>query len=254
MRPVIVTRPAPAGPRLHRRLLQSGWDAVWWPAFRIGPAPDPRLAGEVLSRLADFDVAIFVSPAAVDAVAALLDAPWPAGTTIGAVGAATEVAVRKRLPLSADARVVAPEDGGAGSEAFWSEWTRRGEGARRALILRAQHGREWLGERLVAAGAEVRALAAYTRVEAVLEEPARQRLRQWVRAQAPVTGIFSSSEAVDALDRQIGVVSGAADWLRRGVAIATHDRIRLRLLAAGYRQVELSSSDDDALMARLESN
>lgn len=251
---MIVTRPAPAGLRLQRKLLLLGWDAVWWPAFRIGPAPDPRLAREVLSRLVDFELAVFVSPAAVDAVAALLDSPWPVGTTIGAVGAATEAAVRKRLHLSPDVRVVAPaEDDGTGSEAFWSEWTRRGEGARRALILRAQHGREWLGDRLVAAGTEIQALAVYTRAETVLEEAARQCLRQWVEVRAPVIGIFSSSEAVDALDRQIGVVPGAADWLRQGVVIATHDRIRSRLLAAGYMRVELSPSDDDALMARLES-
>jgi uroporphyrinogen-III synthase len=252
--PVIVTRPAPAGPRLHQRLLQAGRDAVWWPAFQVGPAPDSRRVHSTLARLADFDLAIFVSPAAVDAVAGLLDAPWPGSTTIGAVGAATEAAVRQQLQLPREARVIAPAtEGAAGSEAFWSEWTRRRGVARRALILRAQHGREWLGDRLAAAGTEVEMLAVYTRAGGALDDSARRRLRQWVAAEAPVISIVSSSEAIEALDRQFGVIAGATGWLRKGIAVATHERIRAQLLAAGYTRVELSAPDDDAMMARLES-
>jgi hypothetical protein len=45
---------------------------------------------------------------------------------------------------------------------------------------------------------------------------------------------------------------GAREWLRQGVSIATHERIRDRLLAAGYTRAELSAPDDDAVVARLE--
>jgi len=65
--------------------------------------------------------------------------------------------------------------------------------------------------------------------------------------------IFSSSESVAALDRPLAVSPGAPAWLRRGVAVATHERVAEQLLAAGYTRVELSAPDDDALMARLES-
>ena len=124
---MIVTRPAPAGSRLQQRLQQAGWDSVWCPAFQLGPAPDSELARSTLARLADFDLAVFVSPAAVDAVASLLEASWPVTTTVGAVGAATAAAVRQRLRLPMDVRVVAPAaDDAAGSEAFWSEWVRLG--------------------------------------------------------------------------------------------------------------------------------
>jgi uroporphyrinogen-III synthase len=252
-RPVIVTRPGPAGSRLQHRLEQAGWSAVWCPAFQLGPAPDSELARSTLARLADFDLAVFVSPAAVAAVAGLLETPWPVTTTIGAVGAATEAAVRQRLRLPTEVRVVAPAvEDAAGSEAFWSEWLRSGAVARRVLILRAQHGREWLGEQFVAAGAEVRVLAVYTRAEVTLDATARESLQQWVAAGAPAISIFSSSEAVNALDRQLRVLVGAAAWLRNGVAVATHERISSQLLAAGYTRVELSAPDDDSLMARLE--
>jgi len=249
---VIVTRPAPAGPRLLRRLQQAGREAVWWPAFELGAAPDPSRARATLGSLADFDLAIFVSPAAVQAVADLRDAPWPLDTMIGAVGAATEAAVHRQLTLPADAIVITPADHESGSEAFWAEWIRQQRAAHRVLILRAQHGREWLGEQFVATGVQVEVLPVYTRAEGTLDETGLRRLNCWVDADARVVTVFSSSEAVDALDRQLVALAGAPAWLRRGVAVATHERVAEKLLAAGYTRVELSAPNDDALMARLE--
>ncbi|HQR20707.1 MAG TPA: uroporphyrinogen-III synthase [Burkholderiaceae bacterium] len=251
--PVVVTRPAPAGPRLVRRLQLSGRDAVWWPAFTLGPPPDPELAHATLQRLADFDLAIFVSPAAVQAVAELRAAPWPDATAVGAVGAATARAVQLQLGLSAKATVVAPTGDDAGSEAFWEAWSRLRRPVRQVLILRAQHGRDWLGEQFAAAGASVSLLPVYTRADAPLDDVACLRLREWVRDGTPAIAVVSSSEAVDALDRQVAAVPEARGWLRQGVAIATHERVAARLLAAGYTRVELTSADDDLLMARLES-
>lgn len=251
---VIVTRPAAAGERLQRCLRDAGWEALWWPAFELGAAPDVACARSTLRRVAAFDLAVFVSPSAVAAAADLCSGRWPASTIIGAVGAATAAAVHERLDLPADATVVAPaDDGPGGSEAFWSEWQRRGRTARRVLVLRAQHGREWLSERFAESGAEVEALAVYTRGDRMTDGAERARLQTAIAADAAVVSIFSSSEAIAALDRQVDSVADAASWLRRGVAVATHPRIRESLLAAGYRHVELSAPEDDALIARLES-
>jgi uroporphyrinogen-III synthase len=250
--PVIVTRPASAGERLYRRLRAAGWDALWWPAFELGAASDPAHVRSTLTRLADFDLAVFVSPSAVAAVAGLRNGRWPASTIIGAVGAATAAAAREQLN-SEDAIVVAPADGGpGGSEAFWSTWQQRGLPARRVLILRAQHGREWLSERFAETGAEVEPLAVYTRSDRTADAVDQARLQSAVEADASVVCLFSSSEAIAALDRQVAAVADAAAWLRRGIAIATHPRIRDGLLAAGYRRVEMADPDDDVLIGRLE--
>ncbi len=64
---------------------------------------------------------------------------------------------------------------------------------------------------------------------------------------------FRSSEAVDAIERQLSGAAGAVAWIKQGVALAAHARIRDRLLDVGYRQVVLTPSDDDAIVARLES-
>jgi uroporphyrinogen-III synthase len=251
---VIVTRPAEAGARLLQRLRAAGWDALWWPAFEIGPAPDPMHARRTMDRLSEFDLAIFVSPAAVRSTAELLDRTWPDTTTIGAVGAATGVAVQESLEPSPGTPVIVPaSDGAAGSEAFWAEWTQSDHVARRVLVLRAQHGREWLAERFGAAGAAVEVLAVYTRSDPVMDPAAQRGVQRAMKSATPAIVIMSSSEAVDALDRQMATIKGACGWLRQGVVVATHERIRERLLGAGYRHVELSASDDDAIVARLES-
>jgi len=254
MKPVvIVTRPAAAGERLQRQLTAHGWEVVWWPAFHIEPCADSERARAELAQITRFELVIFVSPNAVQAAAALLAPPWPAKVAIGAVGAATAMAVRDLLAPPADTTVIVPPAAaGSGSEAFWDEWTRSGRRASRVLILRAQHGREWLGDRFAAAGVEVESLPVYARADATLDAAAQVVLRRSIAAGRCPIVVFTSSEAVDALDRQLAVEPGSAAWLRSGTALASHERIRDRLLAAGYTQVELTSADDEALQARLE--
>lgn len=249
---VIVTRPAAAGERLHRKLLGLGWDAVWCPAFDIGPPPDEPRARAVLQQLGRFDLVVFVSPNAVHATVSLMDTAWPSKLPIGAVGEATAAALVAELALSPEVPVIAPTGEASGSEAFWSEWTRAGRDARRVLILRAQHGREWLGERFSDAGAEVEVLPVYTRAERGLDSAALAVLQRSMAGDGLPVTVFSSSEAVDALDRQLSAQEGATRWLREGTTLATHERIRDRLLDVGYRRVELTAPDDEALIARLE--
>ena len=94
---VIVTRPASAGKRLFDRVIEQGHRALWWPAFDIDAAQDVERARAALKRLADYDLAIFVSVHAVRAVRPLSEGAWPSGTLIGAVGASTRAAIEAEL-------------------------------------------------------------------------------------------------------------------------------------------------------------
>jgi uroporphyrinogen-III synthase len=251
---IIVTRPAAAGERLHRKLVSLGWNAVWCPAFDIAPPDDVGRAREVLARLEHFDLAVFVSPIAVEAAARLLDRPWPAGVAIGAVGTATAAAAAAALAPPEETPIIAPPaDVGSGSEAFWAAWTRSERGAKRVLVLRAQRGREWLVDRFVAAGSAVETLPVYTRADRDVDGATLETLRRSVSEGRPVLALFTSTEAIDALDRQLGREAGVLSWLRSGLAVASHVRIREHLLASGYTRVELTTPDDEAQVARLES-
>ncbi len=74
----------------------------------------------------------------------------------------------------------------------------------------------------------------------------------WAAVSSPIT-IVSSAEAVGAILEQVERVEGAAEWLRRGLAIATHPRVAQRLHAAGFANVEAAASDDSAVIGKLES-
>lgn len=251
--PIVVTRPEAGGRTLTEALTARGLDALWLPAFEIGPAPDEPAARAALGRLADFDLAIFVSPAAVRAAAALLSGTWPARTAIGAVGAATARAVAQSIPGAQSAPLVAPgaaDEHDAGSEAFWDALARAALRPQRVLLLRAQGGRAWLADRLTRAGARVTAVAVYSRRTRSAGGDEIATLRRWRDAgRAPAT-LVTSSEAVAVLVRQFDR-AGARDWLRAGVALATHARIAERLRAAGFARVLLAAPNADAIMAAL---
>lgn len=246
-RAFVVTRPGAAGKRLTEALRAAGRDALWLPAFVVEPAPEPAAARAALARLADYDLAVFVSPAAVEATAALLSQPWPAQTAIGAVGAATAREVLARIAGAAGAPLFAPaaeEDGG--SEALWELLQARGRLVRRALILRAQHGREWLAQRLEQAGAQVHAVAVYARRVAVPAAHTLATLHAWRQAQRAAAVVVTSSEAVQALAAQLDAPTAA--WLRAGCALATHERIAERLRAAGFVDVRLVGIEAESIL------
>lgn len=249
---VIVTRPSVAGQRLFNQFAERGHGTVWWPAFTIGPAPDAGAARAALSRLTDYDLAIFVSANAVRAAALILNGEWPMATAIGAVGAATRAAVETELRPDSRLTVIAPEvDDESGSEAFWSAWQARGRKAQRVLLLRAEDGREWLTQRFSETGTQVDAVAVYSRRPHRLSTEDLTRMQDCIDAAVAPTVIFSSSEAITALDTQVG--ASARAWLRTGTAISTHPRIGAQLRAAGYARVIDSMVDDDSIIATLES-
>ena len=78
-----------------------------------------------------------------------------------------------------------------------------------------------------------------------------QNLKDWIAAgEKPIT-VFSSTEAIAALDRPID--SAAQAWLRKGIAIACHPRIGEQLLSNGYARVMNATFADDSIVAQLES-
>ena len=249
---VIVTRPASAGQRLFARLLKQGHSAWWWPVFDIGPAPDVRRARATLAKLADYDLAIFVSANAVRGAQPLFTGTWPPGTMMGAVGASTRAALEADLkPASGLVVSAQDEDQQSGSEAFWRAWQASKRCAKRVLLVRAEDGRNWLGERFEEQGARVDAVAVYSRYRRRPSADELQRLHESIAADKKPAIVFSSTEAVEALDHQID--TAAQGWLRNGVAIACHPRIGAHLLSNGYQRVLEATFDDDSIVAQLES-
>ncbi|HTT10512.1 MAG TPA: uroporphyrinogen-III synthase [Burkholderiaceae bacterium] len=250
-RPIIVTRAGEPGRALARALEMAGEESLWVPAFEIGPAPDARLLAEVLARLAGYKLAVFVSPAAVEALAPRLAQPWPRATAIGVVGAGTRRAVLAGIRGAANVKLFAPEaagsDGeGSGSEQLWQALQPAIDRFDRVLILRAEHGREWLADQMRAAGATVDAVAVYTRRTVPIAAAAAATVRGWQATGRTVVLVVASSEAVDAVVGRLDALAGAA-WTRTALALASHERIAQRLRAAGFARVEVAPLEVEAI-------
>jgi uroporphyrinogen-III synthase len=245
---VLVTRPGEAGQRLSAALRDRGQPALWWPAFEL-LAPEELEPLQALARgLARFELVVFVSAAAVRGLVALDGGvQWPAGTAIAAPGASTLELARSLLPGAAAARGIAPpgEAAQSGSEGLWEALRRLPALPASALIVRAETGREWLGERLREAGCRVEVASVYRRVVHSPSAEQRASLAACRGAGRSAVPVVTSSEAVAALDRQLGESPEARAWLRQGVALCSHPRIAQALHAAGYAEViecELSAS------------
>ena len=96
-------------------------------------------------------------------------------------------------------------------------------------------------------------MAVYDRLPRALSEDDRTRLGGWMRIGVPPVTVVCSAEAVGAILEQVHRVEGATEWLRRGLAIATHPRVAQRLQAAGFANVEACAPDDPAVIGKLES-
>lgn len=245
----LVTKPGSAGAALASALRAAGATALHLPAFEIGPPPDVVAVRARLAALDQFDLVLFVSPAAVRATRELLSAAWPAATRIAAVGAGTAQVVHEALDLPPQAQVIAPvadsADEAPGSEALWPLLRSLQSAPRRVLILRAEQGREWLGERLREAGAEVGVLAVYRRIPRPWTAYATEDALAAALASAP-TIVVTSSDAAHVVRQQIDALAPAA---RATVRLVTmHPRIAAALADAGFTQVRLLSRLDAAAL------
>jgi uroporphyrinogen-III synthase len=237
---VLVTRPGEAGQRLSGALRDRGQRALWWPAFDLLAPEDLEPLQTLLGELAQFDLAVFVSPAAVRGLAALdLCSNWPAGTAIAAAGPSTLALAGSLLPGAAAARNAGLAAGSrqSGSEALWEALQREAPLPPRVLIVRAESGREWLGERLREAGSRVEYASVYRRV---VHAPGHAQLAALTACRGAgdrAVCVLTSSESVAALDRQLERAAEARVWLRQGLALCSHPRVAQAARAAGYTRV-----------------
>lgn len=251
---MLVTRPQATGSSLTAQLRSGGGDAIWWPAFDLLAPEDPSALRAYIARLAEFDLAIFVSPAAVHALASAMrrmyprtQRPgWPAGTRIAAVGAATREAALQSLPGVGETQIICPPGESAadgGSDALVSAIKELAATPQAVLLVRAQSGRQRLIDWLRGQGASVEETIAYRRVAHEPSEAQWSVLRASVRAGKRLAVLYTSSEAVGVLAAQFAHDRELADALADAIALCVHERIERELRARGYTDVRSCTMD-----------
>ncbi|RDK12149.1 fused uroporphyrinogen-III synthase HemD/membrane protein HemX [Cupriavidus lacunae] len=273
---VVVTRPAGQSRQLTEALQAAGLDVLSFPLLAIGPASDDAPLRAALARLDTFALVVFVSPNAIayalDALTVVQGAAvarWPAQVPVAVVGPASVAALAERGIAPPAYRVIAPAGAAANgqgtddaapdtdslrfdSEALWAQLDPAALAGKPVLIIRGNGGRDWLGDRLREAGAQVEAVEAYQRT---LPEPSAmqwQAVRDNLRpGAAPHAWLLTSSEAVRNLDvlarQQLSPQEDAS--LRQVQCIAPHARIAEQALALGFAHIQRAAPGDAGLLA-----
>ena len=225
---IVVTRPRELAGALAAAIEQAGGKAILFPTIEIADAPPP----EALRRLDSYQLAVFVSPTAVQKVMARVGR-WPERLPAAAIGAGS----KRELERHGVRQLLAPEEG-ADSEALLALPALQSMKGKRVVIFRGGAGRPLLGDALRERGAEVEYADCYRRI-LPKADPA-PLLAQW----HAVT--VSSSEGLDNLVTLAGAARLASIPL-----FVPHVRVASRAREHGAQEVVVSGAADAAVLERL---
>ena len=236
-RRILVTRPRAQAEGLAALIRKEGGEPILFPAIEIGDLADLSAFHAIVDRLEEFDLAIFISPTAVQRALDLLRTrrngrPWPARLQVAAIGRGTA----RELERSGFAEVLAPATE-ADSESLLALPALPVVAGTHVVVFRGQGGREVLGDTLAARGARVEYAECYRRVRPAQEvsSPA------WAnRALDAVT--VSSSESLANLDALLG--AWRRDWLQESPLFVSHPRIAEEAERLGARETVVAGPGD----------
>jgi uroporphyrinogen-III synthase len=233
---IVVTRPREQSHGLMQSIERLGGKALFFPLLEIEPVPDAQALHERLAHLAQTDLLIFISPNAVRFGMAAIDAAGglPSNVQVATVGQGSARALRE-MGIE---RVIAPTER-FDSEGLLALRELQDVTGKRVMILRGDGGRELLGDTLKARGAEVEYVTCYLRRKPELDAAA-------LAAAAPDVITVTSSEALQHLWEAL-----RGTQLAEAALFVPHPRIAELARQQGWKQIVVTGSGDDGLIASL---
>lgn len=242
-RGIVVTRPARQAEALAARIREQGGRAISFPVIEIRDVDDPVALNAVVDRLETFDLAIFISPNAVDkgVEAILARRSMPSGLRLATIGRGSARELRRLGFID----VVAPH-AGADSESLLEMPELRNAAGKRIVVFRGVGGRELLRDELAARGASVEYAECYRRVA---PDPDVSVLSEgWERAEIHAF-VVTSSEGLRNLHRALDAAG------RRRLALmpvfVPHPRIASTARELGLEKTVVTQSGDEGIVEGL---
>jgi uroporphyrinogen-III synthase len=242
-RRIVVTRPAGQNEGLAEMIRAAGGEPIVFPVLEILDLDDTRALVAAVDRLDEYDLAVFISPNAVDKAMNVVRArrEWPQRLRAATIGRASEKALARHGVMD----VMAPT-GRFDSEALLELPALAAVQGWRIAIFRGDGGRELLGDTLRARGATVDYVECYRRTRPNADvEPL---LKRWGRDEIDAVTV-SSSEGLRNLYDMLGKLGQA--WLKRTPLFAPHARIAENARALGCERVIETEPADEGLFAGL---
>jgi uroporphyrinogen-III synthase len=231
-RGVLITRPRDLAAGLAALVERAGGKPFLFPAIEIERLPPPA----ILDRAREFDLAVFVSPSAVEAAGP--GRRWPRTAAIGA-------GTRQALERLGVGPVIAPK-GAADSEALLALPELQDLAGRRVLVVRGEGGRPLLADTLASRGARVEHAECYRRRRPAADPAAL--LAAWAAGKVQAVTV-SSSEGLDNLLALLGAPGAAR--LRETPLFVPHARVAALAERAGVKSIVVAGPSDAEMLERL---
>lgn len=242
---IVVTRPGARSAGLAGAIEREGGTPLVFPALEILDIEDMRPVLALVDRLESFDLAVFISPNAVDKaldlVGARRAAGWPQRVRVAAIGRGS----RRELERRGLKGVIAPELP-SDSEALLELPELAAPAGRRVIIFRGAGGRELLGDALAARGATVEYAECYRRERARTD--CTPLLDAWARGAVDAVTV-SSGEGLAAFFEMIG--ERGRRRLKRTPLFVPHERVSSQARALGAGRVRVAGPGDAEVVAAL---
>lgn len=240
---ILVTRPAHQAEELTGRIRLAGGNPVLFPVLEILDIRDQRPLLNLIARLDEFDLAIFISPNAVNKAMSLIQAKrsLPPTLKVAAVGQGTT----RALATFGVNEVIAPAMR-FDSEALLEMTELQQVQGKRVVIFRGDSGRELLGDTLLKRGATLEYAECYRRVKPDADTASLQR----AGARGEINAItITSSEGLRNLFDMVG--EPGQIWLRKIPLFVSHERIAQTARRLGLDKIILTAAGDEGLVQGL---
>lgn len=242
-RGVVITRPAGEAGRLAALIREAGGEPLLYPAIEILDAPNLRALDDLIDRLDTFDLAIYVSPSAVEKAMTRIVArrTLPAKLRCAAIGPGG-VRALQRFGVK---DVIAPHHTHEryDSESLLASAYMQDVRGLRVVIFRGDGGRQLLGDTLTTRGAMVEYAVCYRRAKPTFD--AAPLLAAWARHGVAAV-IVTSSEGLHYFCERIG--AAGQSWLSTTTVVVPHPRIAATAHELGMTRVVESEAGDEALV------
>ena len=240
---ILVTRPAHQAEHLANLIRQAGAEPILFPALEIVDLPDLQPLQKLIERLDEYDLAIFISPNAVNKAMNLIRAKGhlPVKLRIAAIGKGSA----KVLTLFGVKSVITPQQS-FDSEALLDMPALRDVTDQRIVIFRGDGGRELLGDTLTARGAQVEYAECYRRQKPQADNG--KLLYLWARNELHAITV-TSSEVLRNLFDLVGKLG--QQWLKKTPVFVPHIRIAQAAQELGLKQVIVTEAGDENMLASI---
>jgi len=239
-RSIVVTRPREQSAGIAGLIKALGGRAMLFPALEIVDSGNRSALNALIDRLDQFDLAIFISPTAVNRAMSLIRVRrrLPGALRIAAIG---EGSARELRRFEVD-QILLPE-GRFDSEGLLGLSEFADVGGKSIVIFRGEGGRELLGDALAARGARIEYAECYRRVRP--HGDSQELLRAWARGELHAI-VVTSTEGLRNLFEMVGTLG--RPWLRKTPLFVPHERIAAVAGELGIVNVVVTEPGDEGMV------